>query len=307
MAIENDKPLFTYYLNVLNYSRMPSHIEKYLTCPSLRRLSKRSYFSGMDYASNSVIDISEHITMYDTSLSGALLASVITHRKKEAIAALFRNIGTHTQIFSDAVSKLNIPSDKPVSAKKILEDDPFIVKYLLDDGLTIDELINLSHSTLISGPNLSIDTLESIIIPGMVMTKDIYKDDIIDLIESISVYINDSKEEELGFDNYAAADKVMSISSSISDFYNSEYYTYMVEFLSDIIKKALDEGIFTNDDLLIADESFTLRDIERSGSKDLQNLLYQFKNMKKEDIKVSGSNNHSTKRLCPLVNGYRLH
>ena len=108
--------LVQYYLEKLDYKNIPTFLQKYLECPSIKRLQKVGYFCGMDYASKHIYDFSEYITRYDHSLSVALLTYKFTKDKKTTIAGLIHDIAT--PCFSHVIDYMNEDYENQESNKK---------------------------------------------------------------------------------------------------------------------------------------------------------------------------------------------
>ena len=303
--------LTTDYLYSLGYYSIPSFLIKYLDCQCIKRLKKISYFCGMDFASKSVYNFKEPISRYDHSLSCALNTWRLTHRKKDTIAALFHDVST--PIFSHVVDYMNKDFDKQESTEvyteKVMKNDPAVYKCLSEDGLTIEEIANFKSFPIVDNdrPRLCADRFDGIILPGISWSKEVRKDDIPIYVSSLQVFINEDGQEEIGFNNEEVARKMVSISDNINRLCSSSFDNYMMLLLTEITKKSIDQGLFTYDDLFILDEKFAFKTIEREGNKDINDLLYLFKNIQKEDIPVTYIDNVKNKCLNPLVKGRRLY
>ena len=251
-----------YYKKLLG--DIPPFMEKYLKAPSLERLKKIGYFCGMDYASKDVYQFREWISRYDHSLTVALLTYKLTGDVKKTLAGLFHDVGT--PCFSHAIDYMNQDYERQESTeaftKEILERDSYLQACLQEDGLTTDDLANYKQYPIVDSerPKLCADRLDGIILTGISWTKTLTSEDISKIVHSMQSYINSDGEEEIGFHNPIAGDKVLEVSREIDNYCHSNEDNYMMSLLGNIAKKGIEEGLYSYEDLytLKEDEVFAL-------------------------------------------------
>ena len=302
--------LLEYYLNKLGLKEIPSFLIPYLECPSLKRLKQIGYFCGMDYASKDIYDFKELITRYDHSLSTALLTYRLTKDKIATIAALFHDIAT--PCFSHVIDYMNKDYARQESTekytRKIILEDEELLSLLRRDGIPIDSIINFKQFSVVDNerPKLCADRLDGIILNGIGCTKNINADDIDDIIDDITLFINEDGEYEIGFKTESIARRVLEVNDSINEYFHSNEDNYMMELLANITKKAINKGIITEEQLYILSEKDILSLIEFSFDSELREQLHLFKTIKREDIPKIRVDNIKERSINPLVGNTRI-
>jgi len=300
--------MFNYYLNKLG--DIPKFLEKYLKCPSLLRLKKVSYFCGMDYASKDIYNFSEYISRYDHSLSVALLTYKLTNDKIQTISALFHDIGT--PCFSHVIDYMNNDYEKQESTEefndKIMKNDKYLINCLKKDNIDIEDIINFKKYSIVDNdrPKLCADRLDGIILTGTFWTKDIFKNDINNIIDDIAIFKNEYGEGEIGFKNNLIASKVLEISESIDLYCHSNEDNYMMNLLSIITKYAIDKKYISYEDLYCFDEIKLFDILNNINDIRLNELLDKFYNIKLSQIPSIILPDIKVRNLNPLVNNIRL-
>ena len=291
-------------------SPIPEFLEKYLELDILQRLKGISFFCGMDYASKDIYDFKELITRYDHSLSTALLTYRLTKDKIATIAALFHDIAT--PCFSHVIDYMNKDSARQESTekytRKIILEDERLVSLLKRDGISIDYIINFKQFSVVDNerPKLCADRLDGIILNGIGCTKNINIEDIDDIIDDITLFINEDEEYEIGFETENVARRVLEVNDSINEYFHSNEDNYMMELLANITKKAINRGIITEEQLYILSERDILSLIEFSFDSELREQLTLFKTIKREDIPEIRVDNIKERSINPLVGNTRL-
>ncbi|MCR5787656.1 MAG: HD domain-containing protein [Bacilli bacterium] len=309
--------LLNYYLEKLGYNELPEFLHKYLYDPKLLRLKKINYFCGMNYASKDIYNFKENITRYDHSLTVCLLTYRLTKSKTEAIAALYHDIST--PCFSHVIDYMNKDYDKQESTEdkteEIMRDDLYLIKCLNEDGIDIDDVINFKKFSVVdcSRPKLCADRLDGIILTGISWVDIVTKEDIDEILDNITIYINEDNEKEIGFISKETALKVYEINKAIDKECHSDYDNYMMELLAHITKLLIDECYISYDDLYVYNEPQIYQIIEVICNKKFKGkseliiagLMKIFKNIKKEEVPAMELN---VKQRCvnPLLSTGRM-
>lgn len=300
--------LLEYYFKRLG--NIPEFLKPYLEVESLVRLKDVGYFCGMDYASKDVYDFKELITRYDHSLSVALLTYNLTNDKKATIAALFHDIAT--PCFSHVIDYMNKDYEKQESTEEyteyIIRNDKLLVQLLNKDNIKIEDIINFKQYSIVDNdrPKLCADRLDGIILTGISWTKDINKEDIDNIIDSIKVFINENNEKEIGFTNELVGKRVLDISENINSYCHSNEDNFMMELLAKMTKLAISKDQVTYENLYLLGERDILALIQYSKDNDLRKLYRVFKTIKKKDIPIINIDNVKERTINPLVNGERI-
>ncbi len=302
--------LYDEYFNLLSGGKVPSFLTKYLTIPSLVRLKDVGYFCGMDYASKEIYNFKEKISRYDHSLTVALLTWTLTGDKKVTLAGLFHDIAT--PCFAHVIDYMNKDYENQESTEeytdKIIKNDEILQKFLKEDNISVEEIINFKKYTIVdsSRPKLCADRLDGIILNGIALTKNIFKKDIVEIVNDLEVYENEYMENELGFKTQSIALKVLDISNEINRIFHTNEDKYMMELLAEITKMAIDNKVINYDDLYYLVEPTLFDKIRNSKIKKLEDLLSKFETVLVSEIPEVVIENVKNKDLNPLVGGIRL-
>ena len=298
-----------YYKNLLGINNIPYFLNKYLKCPSLVRLKKVGYFCGMDYASKDIYDFREYISRYDHSLTVALITYRLTKNKKATLAALFHDVAT--PCFSHVIDYMNKDYAKQESTEeyteKIMLNDKYFRKCLAKDRININDIIDFKKYTIVDNnrPKVCADRIDGVILTGIGWTKNITLTDIERIVSSMCILQNEDKELEISFNNRVAASRVLEISESIDIICHSNEDNYMMELLAIITKKAIDDKLFSYDELYTLNEDEVYSLISHSSDKELLSLYEKFKNVKLDEIEMVEIPEIKKRDLNPIIQGKR--
>ena len=301
--------LVQYYLEKLDYKNIPTFLQKYLECPSIKRLQKVGYFCGMDYASKHIYEFSEYITRYDHSLSVALLTYKFTKDKKTTIAGLIHDIAT--PCFSHVIDYMNEDYENQESTEeyteKIIKEDKELIHCLQEDKIDIDEITNFKNYSVVDNerPKLCADRIDGVILTGIGWTKNITKEDIDNIVDDLTLFINEDNEKELGFTKESVVKKVVEVSKSIDIYCHSNEDNYMMQLLAKITKLAITNKYITYDDLYRLTEEDLLKIFKRKRNIEFKNLLKQFETITLEEIPEVKLEKVKIRKLNPLLNNMR--
>lgn len=302
--------LLNYYLELLGIKEMPEFLKKYLEIPSLTRLKKVGYFCGMDYASKNIYYFKEHISRYDHSLSVALLTYKLTKDKKATLAGLFHDIAT--PCFSHVIDYMNndfvTQESTEEFTEKIIRNDKHILECLKKDNIAVDDIVDFKKYTIVDNnrPKICADRIDGIVLTGIAWTKNIDRDDIKKIVESLTVYINEYDEEEIGFSNIDVTNKVIEVNESIDIYCTSIHDNYMMLLLAEITKYLINNSYISYNDLYNFDEEQLLELIKSIDDSELKELFNKFENITKEDIPNFELPKLKKRIINPLVNGKRF-
>lgn len=304
-----DRPILWSYLKLLDYLKMPYFLKKYLKVPSLLRLKKVGYFCGMDYASNDIYDFKEYVSRYDHSIAVALITWKLTKDKVATIAALFHDISTPA--FSHAIDYMNKDYANQDSTEKytekIIKSDIKLLELLKEDDVNPNDIINFKKHTIVDNnrPKLCADRLDGIILPSLFWTKRFEINDVKKIIKDLVIYSNENGEKEIGLQSINIAKKMVDANQKIDESCHSKSDMFMMSLLAKIAKTAIEKGYFSYDDLFTLDEKTIMDIIGNKKDKEIQLLLEQFKNIKKDAIPNIEIPNIKKRIINPLVDNIR--
>lgn len=305
-----ENKLLNYYIRLLSNNGIPKFLIKYLNVPCLLRLKRVSYLCGMDYASKEIYNFKEQITRFDHSYTVALLTWMCTKDKKATIAGLFHDIAT--PCFSHVIDYMNKDYANQESTEeyteRIIKNDKYLLSCLKQDNIDIDEIINFKKYSIvdIDRPMVCADRLDGIILTGITWTRNIEKEDIENIINSIEVYTNEDGRKEIGIDNLSIAQKVKDISETIDVVCHSNEDNYMMELLADITRNCINRNYIKYKDLYLYNENYMMNKIKSIKDQDIKEKLDIFENVKFNEIPKTEICNVKKRELNPLVKGIRL-
>ena len=299
-----------YYLEELGYSNLPEFLIKYLQVPSLLRLKKIGYFCGMDYASKEIYNFGEVISRYDHSLTVALMVYKLTKSMPATLAGLFHDIAT--PCFSHVIDYMNEDYDNQESTEEyteyILKSDKYLRKFLEDDEIDINDIIDFKKYTIVDNdrPKSCADRIDGVILTGIGWTKNVTKKDITKIVQDMCVYMNEDKEEEIGFKSLDVAKKVLEVSRSIDIYCHSREDNYMMQLLADITKMAISKNYITYDELYYYNEGSLFELLKGKNDERLESLISVFENIKRDEIPDIELPKTKIRKLNPIVRGSRI-
>ena len=299
--------MYNYYITLLGYPNIPEFLNKYLTLSSLNRLKEVGYFCGMDYASSNIYNFKEYISRYMHSLSTSLLVYYLTKDKRCTLQALFHDIST--PVFSHVIDYMNkdyiYQETTEEFTELILKSDKKLLEYLELDKIPLDNLVNFKSSTIVDS-KMCADRLDGIILNGAYWTKTLNEKDILNIIKSTELYINEESIPEIGFNNITAYNKVVETNDLTNIEMHSNYDNYMMELLANITRYLINKEYIKYEDLYFLTENKIFKLINNIEDKELKEYIFLFKNIKKEEIPLVKQEEIKERKLKPLLNGKRL-
>lgn len=291
-------------------SNVPQFLEKYLEVDILKRLKGISYLCGMDYASKDMYDFSFPVSRFDHSLNVALIVWRLTHNKRATLVGLFHDVST--PVFSHVIDYMNgdyiNQESTEAYTEAIINSSDELKKCLLEDNLTVEDIADFKKYSVVDldRPKMCADRLDGILTTGMAWLKKVRYYDAIKVLRDTGLTINENGEEEITFLSYDTAFYVLYINDLIDKYTHSEEDTYMMILLSRIVKKCIELGIVTYDELYHITEPEMVLRIEENVIKNsvLDELWTEFRTTStvKEEIKVEVKN----KKLNPLMRTKRI-
>ncbi len=300
--------MYQEYLKILG--DIPAFLDKYLKIPCLVRLKQVSYFCGMDYASKDIYNFREYLSRYDHSLSVALLVYKLTHDKVQTLASLFHDVAT--PCFSHAIDYMNKDYATQESTEEytevILRGDAAFLECLKEDNLSFGDVANYKKYSLVdnSRPKLCADRLDGVILTGFAWTRDLDISDIKEIIVDLTVFKNESNEDEMGFQTRAVAQKVYTTSIRIDEFCHSREDNFMMELLANICALAIANNVFTYEELYYLTESQILKRMAECPDAELHAKLKMFRGIKLDEIPDLELPYIKARDLNPLLNRKRF-
>ena len=289
---------------------VPEFLKKYLELGILQRLKYVGYFCGMDYASKSIYDYKYKISRFDHSLSTALLTWRFTSSKRDTLAALFHDVAT--PCFSHVIDYMNKDYETQESTEEltefILSNSVELRDLLREDNLEVNEINDFKKYTIVDNnrPKLCADRLDGILLPNLAWTKELQMSEVKEIIDDITVYVNEFGEKELGFKSKHIAEKAYYLNNKVNEFCHSKEDNFMMELLASLTKYLIDKNLISYDDLFIIKESEIFEIMNTVDDEKFKDNLKVFKTVTSDEIPNHLIPNVKNRILNPLVNGNRL-
>ena len=190
----------------------------------------------------------------------------------------------------------------------VIKKDKYLLNCLKKDNIDVNKIINFKNYSIVDNnrPKLCADRIDGVILTGLFWTKDLKQEDILNILNHLTVYKNDNDELELGFDNYDVAEKVMFINKNIDMFCHSIEDNYMMELLAKMTKFAIDNNYIEYEDLYIYDDEYIQKIFKSIKNINFVKDFYSFRCIKKEDIPVLEMPYVKKRDLNVLVNSKRI-
>jgi len=122
----------------------------------------------------------------------------------------------------------------------------------------------------------------------------------------MTVYINESNEEEIGFRSLSIAKKVLEVSKSIDVYCHSREDNYMMQLLAQITKLAINRKYILYDELYLYTEEELFSLLKGINDEELSSLILKFESVKVEEILDLELPKVKIRSLHPIVNGTRI-
>ena len=238
------------------HQEIPNFIKKLIQTPSLQRLKDIGMNCGVEYTNFAFFQNIIPYSRYEHSIGVSLIVYHFTHDKKQTVAGLLHDIAT--PVFAHTIDFYHQDHLKQESTefdtKKIIEQDPFLVSLLKKYGLTIEEVCNYHLYPLCDNdsPQLSADRLEytlgNMYSYGFCTLKEIQN-----LFNDLKV--NDL-ENEIIFKHEELAYFFTKHMLQCSHVYVMDEDRYAMEYLSHLIKKAIEKNVVSESDFYLKEKEF---------------------------------------------------
>lgn len=254
------------YFLILCNNDYPEFIEKYLNAAPLKRIGEIGQFCGCDYSK--IYNIKYFYSRLDHSVSCSLMTWHFTKDKTKAIMALFHDLGT--PCFSHTIDYLLGDSKNQQSSEKnvfdIISSSNEITSLLKSDGITISDLKKAYTCGVVENerPKICVDRLDGILTTALVWLNFWNLDDIKYAYKDLSVFVNEFKEEEIGFNSKNVADYFFEAAYKYSLACQSAEDKYIMQFICDSLKVLVENNIITLNDLYVKKEKEIVNILEHS-------------------------------------------
>lgn len=247
----NQYSMWENYKKIFSKDYDISFLDKYFKTKTLISLKSRSQFCGCDYTN--LYSPLFHYSRFAHSEIVALINYHFTHDKKSTIISLLHDIGT--PCFAHVIDFVLNDSDKQESSEKSLKDvvleDEELQIYLNDDGISLSDLEDLSKYPILENktPKLCADRLDGVLGTCYIWLHTHSLEEISEVFDDICILNNEEKKEELGFKSIDKALKFAQMVYVYATELQGNKDKFVMQYIADVIKSAVDKNLFTVDDL----------------------------------------------------------
>ena len=244
------------YLEIFVDEDYPTFLDDYLKTDTMKRIQHVTQFCGCDYTN--LYHPLFYYTRFDHSLVVAHMTWHFTHDKRETIAALLHDAGTPCfahcidYVFGDYMNQES--SEK--SIVDIASSDKALLNLLKRDGLSLEDVGDESSYPILENksPKLCTDRLDGVLHTVSIWLCTHSFDEIKEVYDDMIVLQNEEGKPEIGFQSI---DKALKFSSFVFEYaleLQGNTDKYVMKYISEIVKKAVEKGLITLDDLYDKDE-----------------------------------------------------
>ena len=306
--ITNLNPEIKEYFKIIS-PIFPRFIIPYIETPTMERLSKVSYFCGMEHGPKEVYNFKYFLSRLDHSISVALITWNITYNREATLQALFHD--ANTPAFSHVIDYMNGDAinqeTTEIGLYEYLSKDTKLQELSKKFGPSIEVLSNFKNNTIIDTkrPQLCADRLDSCFLSNLVWLQTIDLEEIKKLYNDIAIYKDEKQKDEIGFIDLCTADRVVELQENINNATHAEEEFEAMNLLGIITKRIIDTKIITYNDLFYLTDEELFNIIKEQVNKDeLLNKLYnKFMNLKYTGNKTNKPVKNQV--IDPLVLKYR--
>jgi hypothetical protein len=265
------------YFNILCNGDYPDFIEKYIYTKPLQRLDNIGQFCGCEYTK--LYNIKYPYSRLNHSVACALITWRFTKDKKQTLFALFHDLGTPA--FSHSIDFMLNDSENQESSEKDIKDiinsSDEIKKCLSMDNIKIEDVTEMEGYSVVDikdgKQKLCVDRLEGIFHTVLIWQHTWKINTIKHIYKHIIVLDNGDNQKELGFDNVSSAEKFFAAVYCYSLAMQKNINKYVLQFIGDILKKCIEQSLFTIDDLYTLSEKTIINMIKKSNYKKQWNIF----------------------------------
>ncbi len=238
------------------YQEMPEFIKELIQTPSVQRLKDIGMNCGVEYTNFAFFQNIMPYSRYEHSIGVSLIVYHFTHDKKQTVAGLLHDIAT--PVFAHTIDFYHQDYLKQESTefdtKTIIEQDQQLVSLLKEYDLTIEEVCNYHLYPLCDNDSsqLSADRLEytlgNMYSYGFCTLKEIqniFNDLKVNDLQNEIIF----KHEEIA---YFFTKKML----QCSHIYVMDEDRYAMEYLSHLIKKAIEKNVVCESDFYLKEKEF---------------------------------------------------
>ncbi len=275
------------------HKEIPSFLLPFLKSPEMERIDHIGMHCGMEYTSFPFYRDFTKYSRYEHSLGVALIVYHFTNSMKMSLSGLFHDIATPS--FAHVIDFLNGDHEKQESTEEktlsILSNSNVILSALQKQNIPLKEVYDYHIYPIADNdsPKLSSDRLEYTL-------HNFYNynlatlDEIKEMYDDLCISHNEEGEDEISFQKEELARKFSFLTIRNGQIYVTKEDRFAMEYLAQLIKRAIQRHILKEDDLYTTEENvIRLLSQDKTSRQD----FLAFRNLSKVRLEDKPSNEHS--------------
>ena len=277
--LENIKKLHSIYSQ-----SMPDFMNEIIQTKEMKRLKYVGQNCGRDYISNKLQTFEYNYSRFEHSVGVGLIVWNFTNDIKQSIAGLLHDIATPT--FSHVIDYYNNDAETQTSTEnateEIIRESKEINDILKKYNIKVEEVSDYAMYPIADNdmPQLSSDRLEYNLYTGtargILTWKEVDK-----IYKDISIAKNEYGSDEMCFQDIELAKKMTKAVLDNGKFMSGGISTITNNFLSDILRMAVDDGILEPKMFMKQKEEDIVRILDETGNAKIKEQWEKFKNFDK--------------------------
>ncbi|MBQ9903123.1 MAG: hypothetical protein IJM51_12195 [Clostridia bacterium] len=262
-------------------AEMPDFLARLSETPPMQRLKQIGMNCGCEYVALHANDMCRRYTRFEHSVGVALIVWYFTHDARQAIAGLFHDISTPA--FAHVVDFLNGDHLTQESTESrtagMIENSPEIQAILNELNLTTADVCDYHLFPIADNPSprLSADRLEYTF-GNFIQYGVCGSDEIARFYGDLSAGINEHGQPEIIFNTPGIAEEFSLFSMQCSYVYISDSDRFTMEYLAEVLKRAIQEPSGLTVDDLYTTEERVIRKLKKNGINN--NIWYTYTKIK---------------------------
>ena len=277
--LENIKKLHSIYSQ-----SMPDFMNEIIQTKEMKRLKYVGQNCGRDYISNKLQTFEYNYSRFEHSVGVGLIVWNFTNDIKQSIAGLLHDIATPT--FSHVIDYYNNDAETQTSTEnateEIIRESKEINDILKKYNIKVEEVSDYAMYPIADNdmPQLSSDRLEYNLYTGTAREILTWKE-VDKIYKDISIAKNEYGSDEMCFQDIELAKKMTKAVLDNGKFMSGGISTITNNFLSDILRMAVDDGILEPKMFMKQKEEDIVRILDETGNAKIKEQWEKFKNFDK--------------------------
>ena len=234
------------------HQSVPDFVREIAETLAMRRLQDVGMNCGCEYTAFPLFTDLEKNSRFDHSVGCGLIVWHFTRDTRQTVAALLHDIAS--PVFAHVIDFLNGDHERQESTEdataEIIAQSPELMRILASLGLSLDEVSDYHLYSVADNdtPRLSADRLEYTL-GNVVNYRLAPRETVRNWYDNLMVAPNEEGTDEMMFTDLAVAEAFGHAALQMSRVYVSDEDRYAMQMLAELLKRHINRGILTMDDL----------------------------------------------------------